>query len=633
MIEISKENKINSDLSHKIFEPEEKEKITFPSSSVCGQILMERALRKLVLIFLIINMAFLLLSAEYYIEERSEMQLDAIMLNDLLLQSSPPDVISKFCNFIIEKQLTHSYPYLMFKYTVGGKTATIVNDSKLMMNLRPSEIYIYQLNHDDIEILLINNMSVMASREYSIQLASMMFACLVVLFAFLCRYKDAYNFVQKPLSIILALVNKVIRRPIDLVANPRYYDHKFEMPELKELEDEHLMIALEICKIVPFLGYAYGSRQVDIIADTILVKGLKQSDSKGRTIRGIFIILKLPNLGNFVEEDNFTAFSFVRKIFDVVYRTADKFKGEATLTRDSSFMITYRVESLTQSKQLTTKHRESAEIASLAITSLLKIITKISTLKELQRIDTNIFKTNSSENEMLFGSLLGENFLSSGDLTQLIVSTMHFGEAYEFVTATPGLVSVSYSGMSIDTCKKMMKVATLNRLPVLLTEKVFGLLSECIKKQCRKVDYILFSTEELPLEIFCMDLDTSSIMISEQASEKFDLEPDTALERRYLHVHIKEMISEFLIMGAKNIVFLEDPDIQAVFSNRRVEFNRIFRKALDFYTLGAWDLAKTELEQALNLDPQDGASKFLYNLLMAYNFEKPDQWRGYRYIS
>lgn len=594
---------------------------------------MERALRKLVIIFLAINVAFLFLSAEYYYEESTEMEMDAEMLSNLLNTQTPFPVISQFCDFIIEKQFKHSHPYLVFNFTINGSRASIIDDQATIDRLRPSEIFIFKTVNAGIEITLVNDLSIHANREYVIQMCSMFFACLVVLIAFLCRYKDSYNFVQKPLSAILKLLNRVIREPIDLSVNPRFFDPKYEMPELKGLEEEHIKIAYEICKIVPFLGYAYGSRQVDIIADMILVKNMKELEPKVRIIKGIFILVKLPNLCNILEEDNLNIFSFVRKVFDVIYRTADKFKGQASLTRDSTFLLTYKIESLGQMKAIAPKHRESIEVACLAVTSLLKIITKVSILKDLQRIDTNIYRTVTSENDIFLGSILGDNSLSSSDLNHLILSSVHCGEAYEFVTATPSLVSVSYSGMSIDTCKKLMKVASQNELSLLLTERVFGLLSECIKKQCRKVDYILFSTETAPLEIFCMDLDISQIPNSEHTADKFDLDPEDVLEKRHLHVQIKETISEFLIMGAKNMIFLEDPDIQAMFSTRRVEFNRIFRKALDFYTLGAWELAKTELEHALSLVPKDGATKFLYNLLMAYEFEKPDQWRGYRFIS
>ena len=95
------------------------------------------------------------------------------------------------------------------------------------------------------------------------------------------------------------------------------------------------------------------------------------------------------------------------------------------------------------------------------------------------------------------------------------------------------------------------------------------------------------------------------------------------------HTKIRDEVDDKLVKGAKNTLFLEDPDFDCLIA-RNFEFRKNFRNAVDFYVLGAWDSTRDFLEKALALQPDDGPSKFLWDFMNSHNFKKPINWRGYR---
>ena len=135
-------------------------------------------------------------------------------------------------------------------------------------------------------------------------------------------------------------------------------------------------------------------------------------------------------------------------------------------------------------------------------------------------------------------------------------------------------------------------------LPLIATENVYDFMADSMKKQCRKIDIIKMKNSEKPIDLYSLDVTNANYADKDQEiSERvnFDIENTDLVDYRTFHCRIKEKIQERLIKGAKNSVFFEDPDIQMLFK-KKFEFKRACRKAIDFYSLGAWDLCKKELD-------------------------------------
>ena len=99
-------------------------------------------------------------------------------------------------------------------------------------------------------------------------------------------------------------------------------------------------------------------------------------------------------------------------------------------------------------------------------------------------------------------------------------------------------------------------------------------------------------------------------------------------EKRRLHMRMRSIIIEKLNQGAKNALFLEDGDLANMF-DRDNEFRRNYRKAINFYILGAWNSAKEFFDLCLKIKPKDGPSKVLLSYMEGFGYMKPPDWRGY----
>lgn len=92
---------------------------------------------------------------------------------------------------------------------------------------------------------------------------------------------------------------------------------------------------------------------------------------------------------------------------------------------------------------------------------------------------------------------------------------------------------------------------------------------------------------------------------------------------------IKQLVLDNLSRGAKNALFLEEMDIQSIFS-KDDEFRRNFRNSMDFFMAGAWDKSLEAIKLCLGKRPKDGATIDLYKFMEANDFKVPTDWKGVR---
>ena len=50
------------------------------------------------------------------------------------------------------------------------------------------------------------------------------------------------------------------------------------------------------------------------------------------------------------------------------------------------------------------------------------------------------------------------------------------------------------------------------------------------------------------------------------------------------------------------------------------------------YVKGEWDMAQDYFNKALDVEPNDGPSKCIYTIMKDYQFKKPADWQGFRWL-
>ena len=225
----------------------------------------------------------------------------------------------------------------------------------------------------------------------------------------------------------------------------------------------------------------------------------------------------------------------------------------------------WKLGSINTGKENDSYSREWSEAACLCITNTLKIITKMQQLRLMRKVhfENLHYDTSCSKSEMSADGRLSSRRLESGnEFRDYIASVIHTGTITEQVVGTCKNIFSVYNGPDYALSQELFGLAKLYSVPIMISEQVYYMLGECMKKQCRKIDIVKASMLDRPVEIFSMDISAHKVKMPDYYVDyKFDLSAVMAVHRRRNHALIKEMVAENLIKGAKNLVFFEDPDI------------------------------------------------------------------------
>lgn len=598
--------------------------LTFPRESIAGQIWLERSLNKIVLLYLIMNIFALAFSSELYRGVTDGSKYNVELLKSLWQEQNTSEQIkTAVINNIIENQRNANLPVISFTVSFNGTTTNYMNSSEEIIKLRSSEVFHSVSRGPLLEIKMLTSKVSITFYQSLFQVLSMVFACLVMIYTFYSRHFDSEEFITKPMRALLLKVNQILKTPIDYCVNPLYLQrNERELKELSNLEKEHSLIGFHLCRLGSYLAYSLGSQHTRILTSKLCAENLSfDSSLTGEGFDGFICLMKFKAIyENLRTPDDFDVQAYVKEIFDIIQRTTDIYNGSSALLLDGEFIMVWRLESTDSKKNFETANRDSSEAACLSITNLLKIMTKLHAHKETHESLNYTFLTDSDGG-------IRVPYKIKRDFRDYIASVIHCGRIYEHFVGRSQKLDVVYMGGDVQITKELHKLAMMYSTPIMLTEPVYGMIGECMKKYCRKIDVIKFQHHEKHIDLYSMDISNSKMKI--RFEEKLTAENK---ENQYrTHARIKEKVITRLIKGAKNVMFFEDPDIQSLFV-QKYEFKRLCNKALDFYTLGAWEIAKEELVKALEFDPLDGVCTFLLKLLEMHQFTRPEHWRGYRVI-
>lgn len=601
--------------------------------------------------YLIMNSIMLFFSSDYYLDTPLAGESDVLSLGLLYKHNTSAEVIKSFVNHIDKVHSEKEVPIVMIKVRVNGTDHYLMQNTKRLDSLRNSEyrVYTYEDQSSGIFIEMISDFYGQSFQDNLFQLFQLIFACLVLFLSYRFGSKDSGIYLTEPYGKIFKELNKVIRNPIDYTVNPFYLNYKESSSDVfSQLDGEYARLGDSLLKYSRYLSYAFGSKQANIVADKILVRKPDCIRSVyGESYLGYIVILQLIDVVDKIDCERQWMTDYLKRAHEIVQRTADKFGGASSSLLDGKFILIWKLKTTNLQAATSTSNRDSAECAAMCITCVLKIITKLIMLRKHFNIDKRLDKIEkegkrkkgedvSDDSDSLSHDSFPEEY-QEREINTFFSSVIHCGKVFEHITGGCLKIDVVYMSSDVDTMIKMHRMCLLYDMPIIMTDLVFQMMADSIKKQCRKIDIIKMKNFDSPTDMFSLDVTNSKHSKDDDSSSEsfdrtnYDVDIESYSKFRFFHAKIKERILERLIKGAKNSVYFEDTDIQMLFK-KRFEFKRACRKAIDFYSLGAWDMAKAELETALRLEPEDGACSFLIRFLEHYNYTKPDVWRGYRVV-
>merc|ERR1719387_2785839 len=194
--------------------------------------------------------------------------------------------------------------------------------------------------------------------------------------------------------------------------------------------------------------------------------------------------------------------------------------------------------------------------------------------------------------------------------------SLHSGWAIEGPIGSDFKVDASYLSPHVNLCMSLGALTKTYEVSLLLSERIYTLLSLRTKERIRKVDVVKF--ESKPTGLF-------TYTVTGQAPAP----PDDHKLGEVIKVDGLDVTAQAIEKDGAEYIFLVDQDVVQLQQGVSEEMLTNFRQGLTEYCSGEWGEAQKYLEKALE-HGEDGPSRFLLKFMGRFEFEAPADWDGSR---
>ena len=499
-------------------------------------------------------------------------------------------------------------------------------------DLRDAEQNIILLNapvtYEYLSIAIFNIKS-QTTLQAGMNMLKTFFICLVLSIGSVYFSKDTNQMVLEPLENMIQTVRSIASNPLQAiqeeekqsVLKEEAIESTIVMRDTKEPPKmlETQMLEKLIIKIGALMALGFGEAGSEIIA-----KNMEQSKGEvdpmipGKRqlcIFGFCDIRYFADLTEILEQD---IMIFVNGLADIVHNNVDAYLGVTNKNLGDVFVLVWKfpediiTKDKNKNKILIPEHPFVPQFADLTVISYIKIVSEINT-------NTDVLKYN--DNEAILNVL--PNFKVKMGFG------LHFGWGIEGAIGSEYKIDASYLSPNVNLSSRLCAATKQYGVWMLISQQVHGLLSDKMKKVLRKIDRVTFKGSAEPMDIFTVDLDTSSL--SPYTPKPVQIERLRKRARVTQRIAKDELRKDLLTGAYKSIRKLkEEPDLKKILLENNPKFVELFERAIADYLEGNWTTAKAGFLEALNLKPGDGPCMNLIHFIEEYGDKAPNTWEGYR---
>jgi hypothetical protein len=212
---------------------------------------------------------------------------------------------------------------------------------------------------------------------------------------------------------------------------------------------------------------------------------------------------------------------------------------------------------------------------------------------------------------------------------------LHTGWGIEGAIGSYYKIDCSYLSPNVNIAARLETATNIYGVDILFSGEFYDLLSDFMKRKCRKIDIVTLKGSEKPVSLYTVDLN-KNIRPGKIVSKKDRL---TLRERRsyyglkkkklwhkYNSLKIKYTLGEIYLKQSKGLREL-------LKHNKSDMFYTCFEDGFSDYIDGEWKEAAQFLEKARYLDKSDGPTKTILDYIRSLNLIPPSNWDGYRVLT
>lgn len=352
----------------------------------------------------------------------------------------------------------------------------------------------------------------------------MFYSIIIIFIAYLFFTSGSKKFIMEPVELLTKFLNRLINNPLDVNINKMYtnfiyarrsyieetFIHNdnskmkqnnkakklksnkiFAKEEVKrsiqqnsgflnglgltpnfDIEDqfELIVILLGLMRLFLWMSCAFGSQMAPLIIQKMVLNEEEMTSKHftGRKMQAYMAIIQLKDFFDVIDYKKEKSFYYVQELADLMYRTSDRYHATAEIIRDGKFIILWKLDNPEAKDNFNAKkiNRNSSEIASVSVTTILKILSKLWKLRREHKIEPNT-------NSIYVSSKLNLIFQrKKKDFYEFIQIALHAGKFYESITGSYLKGDISYMGLDITHTHSLHNLTNEYNTAFILSSRV-----------------------------------------------------------------------------------------------------------------------------------------------------------------
>ena len=548
--------------------------------------------------------------------------------------------VSIFVNNYLLTNILNLYPIIQVEW----KDNIVYQNKSMNLNLkeymRRDICYIFDLK-DPSTIIII-------SRKYMSKMSSLIYLCrlfyIVICISCLCYLIniDVYQLIFHPLEKIGKVIDVVSKDPVGSKTIVELKNN-MENKETNKKEDKNSVsheikiIQSAIIRISALMAIGFGEAGGEILKENISSSEGINPMLPGKKISAIFGFCFIHNFSEINEAFQERTMIFVNQISDIVHSCVDKFNGITNKNLGDCYLLAWKFKEKTDKKvneeinnfntneikisgvndsNISNKKEEMADCALLGFLNIIKKINKNRNILAYRK-DSDLIKKFGPKYSVQMGFGL------------------HTGWGIEGAIGSYYKIDCSYLSPNVNIAARLETATNIYGVDILFSGEFYDLLSDFMKRLCRKIDIVTLKGSEKPVRLYTVDIN-KNIHPGKIMSKKDRM---TLRERRsYYASKKKKLWHKFQRLKSNSsigeIYLKQSKGLSKLLKKTKSDiFYQYFEDGFGDYIDGEWKDAAQNLEKARYLDKSDGPTKTILDYIKKLHYKAPTNWDGYRVLT
>ncbi len=548
--------------------------------------------------------------------------------------------VSIFVNNYLLTNILNLYPIIQVEW----KDNIVYQNKSMNLNLkeymRRDICYIFDLK-DPSTIIII-------SRKYMSKMSSLIYLCrlfyIVICISCLCYLIniDVYQLIFHPLEKIGKVIDVVSKDPVGSKTIVELKNN-MENKETNKKEDKNSVsheikiIQSAIIRISALMAIGFGEAGGEILKENISSSEGINPMLPGKKISAIFGFCFIHNFSEINEAFQERTMIFVNQISDIVHSCVDKFNGITNKNLGDCYLLAWKFKEKTDKKvneeinnfntneikisgvndsNISNKKEEMADCALLGFLNIIKKINKNRNILAYRK-DSDLIKKFGPKYSVQMGFGL------------------HTGWGIEGAIGSYYKIDCSYLSPNVNIAARLETATNIYGVDILFSGEFYDLLSDFMKRLCRKIDIVTLKGSEKPVRLYTVDIN-KNIHPGKLMSKKDRM---TLRERRsYYASKKKKLWHKFQRLKSNSsigeIYLKQSKGLSKLLKKTKSDiFYQYFEDGFGDYIDGEWKDAAQNLEKARYLDKSDGPTKTILDYIKKLHYKAPTNWDGYRVLT